>query len=605
MVHPALKYEIRKEKYEKLLINQDKAINAISRLRLFDAVAAILTFTFFYRSKDYYIAAATTLIYLVIFIYLVIIHSKARYKKQFISSLHKVNASSAARFSDDWKNFSDTGEDFRDDGHPFSQDLDIFGKSSLFQLINTSTTIMGRKRLKQMLSEPCKKIDKIKIRQESVNELSRLLWWRQRFASEGMMLSDKALDEEDLFSWARRVNKVYTTNWASALIFTAPLITISTLIFSYGFHLIPTYIFKLLGIIQFAALFLFGKERNNSLNTVFAYKNNIKSYAKMLRHFEEFKFKSPHINNLQKELIDSQNKTASKQIKKLQRIVESINNRRNPMFLPINVLLLWDYRCMVSLEKWKMESGNLVKRWFEVIGELEALSSITVLRHDHPGWAIAELTEEPSFIKAKALAHPLLTGKQVSNDLSFENSKTLLITGSNMSGKSTLLRTTGINLILAYCGAPVCADYFKCSIMNVHTCMRVSDNLEKSISSFYAELLRIKDIVSSSKGDGQVFFLLDEIFKGTNSQDRHLGAKFLIKQLIRDGAIGMVSTHDLELGELEKTSGGAIKNYHFQEYYKDNQIYFDYKLRPGVSTTRNALYLIKMAGIDTDIDDTV
>jgi DNA mismatch repair ATPase MutS len=603
MFFPADKYTKRKEKYKKLLISQDKAISMISRLRLFDALAAILTFVFFYRSKDYYIAAATALVYLGIFIYLVMIHSGARNKKHFLTSLLKINTSSAGRLSDDWKSFADSGEDFRNDTHPFAQDLDIFGRSSLFQLINTSSTDMGRKKLQKMLSEPCKNIEEIKTRQSSIDELSKMLWWRQRFSAEGMMLLDKSLDEEGLFTWAGKVNRRYTANWVSILIIAAPAITISSLILSYGFHLIPTYIFKLLGIIQFASLFLFGKERNSSLNIVFTYKNNIKSYAKMLKHFEDTKFKSPYITNLQKELIDSQNRTASRQIKKLERIVESINNRRNPMFLPINALLLWDYRCMAALEKWKMESGGLVKRWFEVIGELEALSSISVLRHDHPTWTVPQFTDKPSVIIAKSLAHPLLTNRQISNDLSFEdNTKTLLITGSNMSGKSTLLRTTGINLILAYCGAPVCADYFKCSIMAVHTCMRVSDNLEKSISSFYAELLRIKDIVTSSKADTQVFFLLDEIFKGTNSHDRHLGAKFLIKQLIRDGAIGMVSTHDLELGELEKTSGGEIKNYHFQEYYKHNEINFDYKLRRGVSTTRNALYLIKMAGIDTDVE---
>lgn len=604
MIYPANKYKKRKEKYEKLLNTQDKAINMISRLRLFDAVAAILTFVYFYRSKEYFIAAATTLVYLGIFIYLVIIHSRARYKKQFMASLYKINTDSSGRFSDDWKSFPDTGEEFRDDTHPFSQDLDIFGKSSLFQLINTSCTDIGRKKLKKMLIEPCKYINEIKTRQTAIDELSKMLWWRQRFSAEGIMLVDKALDEEGLFTWASKVNRNYTANWISILIVAAPIITISSLILSYGLHVIPTYIFKLLGIIQFASLFLFGKERNNSLNTVFTYKNNIKSYAKMLKHFEDTRFKSPYITDLQRELIDSQNKTASKQIKKLERIVESINNRRNPMFLPINVLLLWDYRSMVSLEKWKMESGELVKRWFEVIGELEALSSISVLRHDHPTWTVPEFVKDSSVIVAKSLAHPLLTNKQISNDLSFvDGTKALLITGSNMSGKSTLLRTTGINLILAYCGAPVCADYFKCSIMSVHTCMRVSDNLEKSISSFYAELLRIKDIVTSSKGGTQVFFLLDEIFKGTNSQDRHLGAKFLINQLIRDGAIGMVSTHDLELGELEKSSRGEIKNYHFQEYYKNNEIHFDYKLRRGISTTRNALYLIRMAGIDTDAGD--
>ncbi len=169
-----------------------------------------------------------------------------------------------------------------------------------------------------------------------------------------------------------------------------------------------------------------------------------------------------------------------------------------------------------------------------------------------------------------------------------------------MSGKSTLLRTVGINLVLAYAGAPVCAQRFNCSMLQIHTCMRVSDNLGENISSFYAELLRIKQIVSASKTEKNIFFLLDEIFKGTNSQDRHAGAKVLIRQLSKAGAMGMVSTHDLELGDLERESDRKIRNYHFREYYKNDEIHFDYKLRPGISTTRNAMYLIKMAGIDVD-----
>ena len=175
-----------------------------------------------------------------------------------------------------------------------------------------------------------------------------------------------------------------------------------------------------------------------------------------------------------------------------------------------------------------------------------------------------------------------------------------VITGSNMSGKSTFLRTVGVNLVLAYAGAPVCAARFACPHVQLWTCMRVEDNLQQRISAFYAEILRIKRIVEAVRGGARVCFLLDEIFKGTNSHDRHTGARALISQLQRAGAIGLVSTHDLELGELEHESGGRIINYRFREYYEGNEIRFDYKLRPGISPTRNALHLIRMAGIELD-----
>jgi DNA mismatch repair ATPase MutS len=198
------------------------------------------------------------------------------------------------------------------------------------------------------------------------------------------------------------------------------------------------------------------------------------------------------------------------------------------------------------------------------------------------------------------MGHPLLGDSCIRNSINFKPPvNALIITGSNMSGKSTFLRTAGINLVLAYSGAPVFARRLTCSIMDIYTSMRVRDDLEKSISSFYAELLRIKTIVEAVGEGKKVFFLLDEIFKGTNSKDRHIGARALILKLSSSNVLGMVSTHDLELGSLEGESS-KIRNYHFREYYKDNKICFNYRLYPGISSTRNAVYLMKLAGIDID-----
>ena len=227
-----------------------------------------------------------------------------------------------------------------------------------------------------------------------------------------------------------------------------------------------------------------------------------------------------------------------------------------------------------------------------------AVASLSIISFDNPHWAEPEFIKDKMAVNAKELAHPLLSESRVSNNAELGLPQSiLLITGSNMSGKSTFLRTIGINLVLAYAGAPVCAESFSCSIMNIYTCMRISDSLEKNISSFYAEIIRIKSIVSAAKRGESIFFLLDEIFKGTNSLDRHLGAETLINRLSKESALGLVSTHDIELGELENKNS-KIKNYNFQEYYKNDEIYFDYKLRAGVSTTRNAVYLMKLAGIE-------
>ena len=276
-----------------------------------------------------------------------------------------------------------------------------------------------------------------------------------------------------------------------------------------------------------------------------------------------------------------------------------MSDRNNAIFIIINILLLWDYQCMIQFEQWKSTSGSSLKKWIDTIGEFEALSSICNVIYENPNWTMPLISERKNIVKGNNMGHPLLNNR-VCNDISIDNNKSiLLITGSNMSGKSTFLRTVGINLILSYIGCSVCADSFECSIMEIFTCMRISDNLENNISSFYAEILRVKLIVESTKNNDNIFFLLDELFKGTNSKDRHAGAEALIRQLGNKGACGLISTHDLELSSLEYEYS-KLKNYHFEEYYENNKLKFDYKIRRGVSTTSNAMYLIKMVGIEIE-----
>jgi DNA mismatch repair ATPase MutS len=324
----------------------------------------------------------------------------------------------------------------------------------------------------------------------------------------------------------------------------------------------------------------------------------------MLKKFEKRNFDSPYINDLKRKIQNSNGLPAYKQLEKLHKLTDSIKNRHNAIYIVLNLLFLRDYSRMFKLQSWKSAYGHKLQDWFETLGELEALSSLSIIVHDNPDWTTPIITkDEKNLYTAKDIGHPLLGKSCVKNDISIKPPlRCLLITGSNMSGKSTYLRTSGLNLVLAYAGTTVKATSFHASLMDVHTCMRVSDNLEKGISSFYAEILRIKTIVEKVKSNESVFFLLDEIFKGTNSMDRHTGAKALIKNTISNSAIGLVSTHDLELAELED-GDSRVRNYHFEEYYKNNEIAFDYKLLDGVSKKRNAIFLMKMAGIDFESQD--
>ncbi len=597
MKTPKKKYERRKEYYNKILVKQNKSLNVISNLRLTVALVGLVNISFLYITKNYTLGLPIALVYVSIFTYLVVKHTQLKSRRSYTQSLFTINDKGLRRINGDWKGFEDTGEEFRDEEHSFSHDLDVFGKGSLFQWINTTKTFMGRKKLVQILTNPCEGRDEIYKRQEAVGELANKLWWRNRFMAEGMVLSDEIHNPEHLYGWAKDKKEDYLKSGVILGVRLLPVISI-ILVILYLTNRIPYKLPLIFLGIQTLILKFRSKERHRVLNIVYKHKDNIKAYRRMLEQLEKRHFKSEYMKDLKKQLVNDEKYPAFQQIDRLEKIVDGISNRNNAVFIIINILILWDYQCMISLERWKKKSGIHIKSWLDTIGEVEALSSLSIIRHDNPEWAMPEIVQKSSQLRAKEMGHPLLTSNRVCNDLRIDHpTKILLITGSNMSGKSTLLRTAGINLLLAYIGAPACAKTFSASFMSIQTCMRVSDNLEKSISSFYAELLRIKEIVKETS-DKQVFFLLDEIFKGTNSEDRHEGAKILINKLLRDNAVGLVSTHDLELGVLEKDSNKKIANYHFQEYYKDNEIQFDYKLRPGVSTTRNALYLIKMIGID-------
>ncbi|WML34802.1 DNA mismatch repair protein [Clostridium sp. OS1-26] len=598
------RYLKRKAIYEKLLKKQVYSINFISALRLIVFIAVTGLAIFSYMIKKYYFSIPVLIVFGILFIILLSKHSKIRYNKKCSTLICKINDNSLKRLKGEWKSFEDAGEDFLNDDHNYSKDLDIFGKGSLFQYINTASTYLGREKIKYMLTAPNYSIEEIYDRQEAVKELSDNLGWRQRFMAEGKIATEKKKNPELLFKWGKEKNNLFCSGKFILMTYILPIITIGVSLLYFLSHSIPYY-FPLICIgIQTIIIKFNFKKSNKILNVVYKYKKDIEVYSKMLNLIEKKRFKSRYLVKLKENLISENEITATKQINKLSIVVDLISDRANFFYHIVNIVTLWEYHCLIRLERWKKESGGCIEQWLNVIAEVEALSSLAVIKHDYPEWAMPEIKETSLIVEAKNIGHPLITKNRVCNNLRIDRNQSIfLITGSNMSGKSTLLRTVGINLVLAYAGASVCADTFCCSIMNIYTCMRISDNLEENVSSFYAELLRIRKLVDATKEKEPVFFLLDEIFRGTNSKDRHTGAKVLIEKLSNENALGMVSTHDLELADIEYKND-KVKNYHFREHYENDEIYFDYKLRSGVSTTRNAIYLMRMAGIDIDNSNT-
>ncbi|MGD9155765.1 MAG: DNA mismatch repair protein [Bacillota bacterium] len=594
-------YTRRKQRYQRFLHKLDRDFNRFVYLKLIVLVMGLTASVYFLILRKFPMGFGLFLFGIVLLIYLEIGHSKVVSYQKKATILRDINEHSIWRLDGRWSAFLDTGNEFLDDNHPYSSDLDIFGQGSLFQWINVTRTYLGRQRLCHLLTDYPGPISEIRERQAAIGELADSLGWRQRFLACGIAVADKMRNPDFLLRWVKDRNPFFLQKSVVRSLRALPVLTTGSIIVYFSTKKIPFYLPLCMLLLQYGLLKIGAKKRTITLATAAGYQKNLELYANLLGQILKKNFQSEYLQRLKRKLFTRDRKSAGRQLARLARITESIDNRYNFFYSIVNLITLWDYQCLTALERWKKTAGDSLQDWLETIAEFEALSSLAVIGYDHPEWAVPELTPDTQSVIAEKLGHPLLDGAvRITNPLKVgDSNRVLLITGSNMSGKSTYLRTAGINLVLAFAGATVCATSFRCALLDIYTCMRIADNLEKNISSFYAEILRIKSIVEASAQSRPVFFLLDEIFKGTNSLDRHTGAKVLIKQLIQNKAIGLVSTHDLELGELAREQPG-VGNFHFQEHFTNNQLNFDYKLRPGISTTRNAWYLMKAAGITPD-----
>ncbi len=621
MYTPESQYGRRAEAYGKKFDIYNKKSGSLGNYKLLVFLTGAACAVALLLLRQYILLAAQLAIFTAGFIYLSVIHNRMLKNKNYVYAMQQINAMCLKRVTGLWTEFSDTGEEFENHGHSYTYDLDLFGEGSLFQMLNMTTTYSGRHELARMFLQPLENKGDISERQAAVSELSGRLNFRHRlFANallshknvilgtpdgrkerKGKSLLDTIDKPEDMFAWAKEENGVYASSRFRFLITAMPVAAAISVLLA-AFRLVPVYLPIAFYVIQFIMLGYKVNFRNKSFEIVEKYNSTLKVFSSVLKQFETGSFECGYINKLQSTLKSASGEAAWKQIRRLSKLWELIVNRYNFFHIIINTATLWDFHCMAALEKWKRVSGKYVEEWFGVIGELEALCSLSVLRHDNPEFIMPEISEDPGAgIVAEQLGHPLLTKGRKCNDVVISREQPiLLITGSNMSGKSTFLRTIGLSLIMSYIGLPVCAGSFSCPVLKVYACMRTSDNLGQNVSSFYAELLRVKMIVEAADREERVFFLLDEIFKGTNSADRHTGAKILIGQLDRKGSWGLVSTHDLELADMEQETSGRIRNYHFREYYENDRIHFDYTLRKGVSHTRNAIYLMKMAGVNVE-----
>ena len=582
---------------KKNLEDINKIINIFSGIRLGIVIITLILAYYFFVNDNVEAFIINLSCGTFIFICIAILHNGKINKKNIELKKLEYNERGIKRLNGEWRSFKDNGAEFLEKNHNFSADLDIFGDSSLFQWINTTKTKFGREKLAKILrvNKLPEKYD-IYDSQEAIKELVNKREFCEKIYIETARKNKKKANGDEVVKWSKEKETINKTikyiPYFFIIITTIMIFLVITKRLSISYLILNL-------IINYLVVKLLTRQLSNVIDIFVENKYEIRFYSKILSLIEYEEFNSKKITAIQKKLRNG-GKSCSKELSRLNNIVNWIGDSvGNAYYFIINTVIMSDVFILYNLQKWRIENGQYLEEWIEVMGEIEALCSLSNIAFENPQWSYPKISLDKE-IQAKKLGHPLLGSSASVNSFGFKNEeKVALITGSNMSGKSTFLRTVGFNMILSYIGAPTFSEGFRCGIFNIFTCMRTQDNLEENTSSFYAEILRIKLVIAAAKKGEQIFFLLDEIFKGTNSNDRHEGATILIEQLVKANAMGLVSTHDFELCDLENSKKWLV-NYNFREYYEENNIKFDYILRKGRSETRNAKHLMRLAGIDID-----
>lgn len=579
------------------LKNLENRKSSFAWLRLGSIAAIILAFYLLWQAGIIYVIIAIVIL-LVVFIRLVYADLRNHEKIHFTKTLIRL-------YEDEIKGLNgelpfDDGKNFIQKEHFYTSDLDIFGEGSLYQYLNRTSSDAGARRLASFLSQKAP-LTEIQRRQQSIAELASDPEWLKRIHTYGILNRFTAAAENGLKAWTTAPPVFLPFKSWSWLRYLLPAISIATtLLYLMGTINLITF----LSVLLVMAVIVWQIDKvlapiHRQLGEVAAQLGSISHSLEMI---EQRRFKATALNELQQRLV-SYHSRASTDIKTIRKILDRLDLRYNMVLAwPLNLLVLWNLQQILQLEKWKTVRKDFLNSWIDVVSGFEALCSLANFSFNHPGYVFPQVTEDYFSLSGKDVGHPLINeGKRVNNPIDIpSNGQLLLITGSNMAGKSTYLRSIGVNCVLAFCGAPVCASYFKVSLVDIISSMRIADNLQESTSTFYAELKKLKVVIDHVNNGDRVLILLDEILRGTNSHDRHTGSKALIKQLILKKAAGIIATHDLELADMKDSFAEHILNYHFDVQVSNEELYFDYKLKPGICTSMNASILMKKIGIEME-----
>lgn len=584
------KYQALEEEYHSQFVRY-----SMIRLLLFLAGAAIAIFCFSFNGL---LGFAVTAVLLFGFSKFVAFHKKIKQQEIHNHNLTTINNKELNCLQGKLDGIDD-GERFLDPGHPYTADLDVFGPFSVYQYYNRAVTSIGKQQLAEMMSEAAS-IDSINSRQEATKELSEKLDWIQDFQGIGLDLKDEPQHLSALKNWLGDQPVMLGNQLLIHCLWLIPIIVFGSLFIPA--EIIPWRLKWLVLIIPGYILY----RRLEAVNDIHKKTNKsgaiLEHYSKLIQHIESETFNSTILNKLHQRFFHQNNK-ASESLGKLSYIIRQLNVRNNFFAIFLNLLFLWDLYYVWRLEQWKEKHKDTLLDWFESLKWFDALNSYGMLYFNHPDWTFPEVRQDDNpLLEAVEVGHPLINQQErVDNDMSIPHSGHIkLITGSNMAGKSTFLRSVGLGIVFATIGMPVCAKRFATPNLQVYTSMRTKDALHENTSSFYAELKRLKYIIEVVEQGKPVFFLLDEILKGTNSHDRHNGSKALIKQLVKSKGVGLIATHDLELGYLGNENPTELENLCFEVDVKGEMLDFDYKIKKGICQSLNASILMKKMGIKMD-----
>ncbi len=501
------------------------------------------------------------------------------------------------------------GREFIDFNHNFTYDLDIFGEKSIFHYLNRTCTYSGKQLLSKWLKNPEKNKNTILLRQEAIQNLSTKTDWRQSFQAYGNMedegenfhsqheKSDNT-GRNEIKNWLMTPPQFINRKGIKVLLLLSPAFALLLLLAGL-FSSIPLSFFGLYGFLQLGIIGLFLKKINKQHNDLSRSEQILNKFIHLIDCIENENFSAHYLKQLQNQLHIEESK-AKDTLQEFKKLVKAFDNRLNVFFsLGMNFLFLWDLQCVVRLEKWKGKHKEHLPGWFSVIAHFDALLSFAGMAANRPDMNYPVISDKKFELNIRGGGHVLLSPKsRIDNNFEMQNQGQIaIITGANMAGKSTFLRTAGTNLVLAMCGSAVCADAFVFSPLDIFTSLRMNDSLQKNESYFYAELKRLQAIIKAAKEREQLFVIIDEMLRGTNSKDKHEGSVAYTKQLIKQNACGLIATHDISLGKLAEVYPENVKNLRFEVKIKDKKLFFDYKLRSGISKSLNATFLMKQMGI--------